>query len=253
AIDDIAKVLYSLNMNDGRILTQAQVQDMEATQMGWDTLQDGTGYRWVEKKGGWGAGGTTISTSIALFGPGVYGALFVNSDISAPGHQNNWKWCNKCQTLVFAGNASAGACPAGGMHDNTKGGTYLIAMNTSAVMGQDNWRWCNKCQALSFAGSQTLGTCSAGGVHDHAGSGNYVLMQKGGAALPDDSQENWRWCKKCQVLAFAGNPSTACAAGGVHDYTSSGNYVLETVVGADTVLHNAYMKALKPKAAAAVA
>src|SRR5215467_15880857 len=38
AIDDIAKVLYSLNMNDGRILTQAQVQDMEATQMGWDTL-----------------------------------------------------------------------------------------------------------------------------------------------------------------------------------------------------------------------
>ena len=78
-------------------------------------------------------------------------------------------------------------------------------------------------------------------------------MQKGGAVIPDDSQENWRWCKKCQVLAFAGNPSTACAAGGVHDYTSSGNYVLETVVGADTVLHNAYMKALKPQSAAAVA
>ena len=87
AIDDIAKVLYSLNANDGRILTSAQLQDMEATQMGWDTTTDRVGYRWVEKNGGWGSSGTTISTSIALFGPGVYGALFMNSDVSGPGRR----------------------------------------------------------------------------------------------------------------------------------------------------------------------
>jgi CubicO group peptidase (beta-lactamase class C family) len=81
AIDDIAKVLYSLNKNDGRILSKAQMADMEATPMGWDTKSDGT-HRWVEKNGGWGANGTTISTSIALLGPGMYGALFMNSDIS---------------------------------------------------------------------------------------------------------------------------------------------------------------------------
>ena len=75
-------MLYSLNKNDGRILTSAQLHDMEATQLGWDTLKDGTGYRWVEKNGGWGANNTTISTSIAMFGPGVYGALFLNSDVS---------------------------------------------------------------------------------------------------------------------------------------------------------------------------
>jgi len=40
-------------------------------------------------------------------------------------------------------------------------------------------------------------------------------------------QTNWRWCTKCQVLAFAGNPSAgACAAGGSHDHTGSGDYAL---------------------------
>jgi CubicO group peptidase (beta-lactamase class C family) len=82
AIEDVAKVLNSLNKNDGRILTSAQRADMEATPLGWDTKTDGTGYRWVEKNGGWGSGDTSISTSVALFGPGVYGALFMNSDIS---------------------------------------------------------------------------------------------------------------------------------------------------------------------------
>jgi CubicO group peptidase (beta-lactamase class C family) len=247
AIDDIDKVLNSLNKNDGRILTAAQVQDMETTRMGWDATQDGSGYRWVEKNGGWSAAGTTISTSIALFGPGVFGALFVNSDIAGPGLQNNWKECAKCETLVFAGNASAGQCPAGGTHDNTKGKNYLVATKASGVVGQENWRWCNKCQALSFAGSPSLGTCSAGGQHDHAGSGNYVLAQTSGGTPADDTQNNWRWCKECQVLAYAGSPSTACSAGGVHDYSSSGNYVLGYVVSADTVLREAYMKALKPK------
>jgi CubicO group peptidase (beta-lactamase class C family) len=249
AIDDINKVLYSLNKNDGRILTPAQWQDMQATPMGWDVKQDGTGYRWMEKNGGWGANGTSIGTSIALFGPGVFGALFVNSDISGPNLQNNWQWCSKCQALAFAGNASLGNCPAGGVHAHAGSRNYLVAMNASTVAGQDNWRWCNKCQALAFGGSASLGPCSAGGMHDHNASGNYILAQRGGGAIPDDSQDNWRWCNKCQVLTFAGNPSSLgpCKAGGVHDHTGSGNYVLGYVVGADTVLHNAYMKALTPK------
>jgi CubicO group peptidase (beta-lactamase class C family) len=82
SVEDIAKVLASLNKNDGRILSSAQLQDMETTPLGWDTLADSAGYRWVEKNGGWGANNTTISTSIALFGPGILGVLFMNSDIS---------------------------------------------------------------------------------------------------------------------------------------------------------------------------
>jgi len=83
AVEDIAKVLASLNRNDGRILTSAQLQDMVATKVGWDQVVDGaTGYRFIEKNGGWGANNTTISTSIALIGPSLFGALFMNSDIS---------------------------------------------------------------------------------------------------------------------------------------------------------------------------
>ena len=250
AIDDIAKVLYSLNKNDGRILTSAQLQDMQATPLGWDRKTDSKGYRWVEKNGGWGANGTTISTSIALFGPGVFGALFMNSDILGPGLQNNWQWCTKCQALAFAGNANLGDCPAGGLHDHTGSRNYCVSMGGAVPQGsQSNWRWCNKCQALSFGGSPSPGKCSAGGMHDHTGSGDYVLAIKAtNAALPQDSQDNWRWCKKCQVLSLAGGSSAGtCGAGGLHDHTGSGNYVLGYVVGADTVLYEEYMKTLKPK------
>jgi hypothetical protein len=246
AIEDIDKVLFSLNKNDGRILTPAQMQDMETTPLGWDTTKDGTGYRWVEKNGGWGSGLTSISTSIALFGPGVFGALFVNSDRSRPNFQNNWQWCKNCHGLAYAANATQGNCPAGGQHDHTGSSNYIVATKASGVAGQDNWRWCNKCQALSFAGSASLGPCSAGGQHDHTGSGNYVLVQKSGA-LPPYTQNNWKWCKKCQVLALAGGSTGPCGGGGTHDFTASGDYVLEFQVGADTVLRDAYMSALKPK------
>jgi len=250
AIDDIANVLYSLNKNDGRILTPAQLQDMQATPLGWDTILDGTGYRWVEKNGGWGANGTTISTSIALFGPGVFAALFVNSDISdssGPGVQNNWQWCRKCQGLAQVGSASAGNCAGGGLHDHTGSASYLVAMQGNGIVGQDNWRWCNKCQILAFAGGSNLGSCPAGGLHNHTGSNDYVLTTKSNLPLPQESQNNWRWCNKCQILAFGGGAGAGnCAAGGQHDHTGSSNYVLDYVVGADTVLHDAYMDALKP-------
>jgi CubicO group peptidase (beta-lactamase class C family) len=82
SVEDIAHVLVSLNKNDGKILTAAQLQAMETKPLGWDTKTDATGYGYVEKNGGWSWNGTSLSTSIALFGPGVIGVLFMNSDIS---------------------------------------------------------------------------------------------------------------------------------------------------------------------------
>ena len=76
----------------------------------------------------------------------------MNSDVLGPGLQNNWQWCKKCQAIAFAGNASLGDCPAGGLHDHTGSCNYCIAMNVAVPQGsQGNWRWCTKCQALSFA------------------------------------------------------------------------------------------------------
>lgn len=39
----------------------------------------------------------------------------------------------------------------------------------------------------------------------------------------DEAQSNWRYCKKCEVLAIG---SGNCPAGGIHDLTGSGEYTL---------------------------
>jgi len=92
-------------------------------------------------------------------------------DPAAPG-QDNWRWCNKCQMLAFAGADRNGACPAGDEHDHNGSGNYVL----NFAGGQDNWRWCNKCQGLTFAGGSVIGACAAGGQHDHGRSGNYSLL-----------------------------------------------------------------------------
>lgn len=88
--------------------------------------------------------------------------------------QDNWRWCNKCQGLFFAGNPTTGACPAEGGHDYSSSGNYVLWVAPGA--GQDNWRWCNKCQGLFFAGNATTGACPAEGGHDYSGSGDYRLL-----------------------------------------------------------------------------
>jgi hypothetical protein len=45
--------------------------------------------------------------------------------------------------------------------------------------------------------------------------------EKSGPAVAS-KQNNWRWCCKCQCLFFAG--IAVCPAGGVHNYSSSGDY-----------------------------
>src|ERR1700712_387087 len=45
--------------------------------------------------------------------------------------------------------------------------------------------------------------------------------------LPSSVQHNWRWCHKCQALAFAGHASPGpCSAGGVHNHAGSAQYDL---------------------------
>jgi len=147
-----------------------------------------------------------------------YVITFINPN-SLPG-QDNWRWCNKCQGLFFAGNHTPGSCPAGGMHDQAGSGNYIMAR--APGVGQDNWRWCNKCQGLFFAGHDQ-GVCPKGGSHDMAGSGNYRIATD---LAPGSGQDNWRYCNKCQGLFFAGHDQGVCPKGGSHDMAGSGNYGL---------------------------
>jgi predicted chitinase len=138
--------------------------------------------------------------------------------------QDNWRWCNKCQGLFFAGNPGS-VCPADhGAHDSTGSGDYSLVQNSSLFPGQDNWRWCNKCQGLFFAGNPGSVCPADHGAHDSTGSGDYSLVQNQPSFA---GQDNWRWCNKCQGLFFAGNPGSVCPADmAAHDSTGSGDYSL---------------------------
>jgi hypothetical protein len=140
--------------------------------------------------------------------------------------QPNWRWCKKCQGLIFFGrNESSGKCPAGAGHTREGSFEYFLVHSFSLPDGQDNWRWCRKCEGLFFAGNPSLGACPGGGVHDPSGSWNYSLLMNAPSSAP--GQRNWRWCNKCQGLFFGGNPSQGvCQAGGAHSSSGSGDYAV---------------------------
>jgi hypothetical protein len=142
-------------------------------------------------------------------------------------NQSNWRWCDKCQGLWFAGNPSKGSCPADhGDHSHSGSSNYTLTANAPAITPgvQTNWRWCDKCQGLWFAGNApSMGACPAGGGHTHPSSDAYTLNYHIGSPV----QSNWRWCNKCQGLWFAGNPSQGtCPGGGDHTHSGSEDYSL---------------------------
>jgi len=102
SVEDLGKLLLSLNGADGRILTDAEFRDMQDNPavhpVGWDwncpsnCSPPVAGVRWIEKNGllEYNGGPPLVTTSIAIFGganktpylPGAVGVLFVNSDIA---------------------------------------------------------------------------------------------------------------------------------------------------------------------------
>jgi CubicO group peptidase (beta-lactamase class C family) len=84
--EDMAKVLFSINAKDGRILfesaTESDIDDMRLRGLGLDVFNATE----LEKNGAWGAGGGLITATAAIFGPvsgpNVVGTLFINSEIS---------------------------------------------------------------------------------------------------------------------------------------------------------------------------
>ncbi len=105
SVKDYASVLVSLNAQDGKILHNCELNDMEVNStvvsghpVGWDIKSDGAGHRWLEKNGGDGSGsGALQTTSVGIYGgkagcvvkgkgtapvAGVAAVLFINSTIN---------------------------------------------------------------------------------------------------------------------------------------------------------------------------
>lgn len=144
---------------------------------------------------------------------------------NSPG-QDNWRWCSKCQGLFFAGRPGS-TCPADkGEHISAGSGNYtLVQMGPGEA--EMNWRKCNKCQGLFLAEGITLGEkCPVGGSHDMANSFKYILLRDyNPATVP--GQDNWRHCKKCDGLYFAGNAGSKCPKDRGAHLASDGNYTLQ--------------------------
>ena len=139
-----------------------------------------------------------ITTSMALFG-----ALLLNTEINYPGHQLGLQYCKKCFGLGFSPGSSQ-MCQAGGPHDYTNSWTFKIPNHTTTqANAQHGWRWCNECQGLTFVARSKIGRCPAGGEHDHIGSREHSILQNL-SSVPSLTQNNWRWCSKCQVMEWNG-------------------------------------------------
>jgi hypothetical protein len=156
--------------------------------------------------------------------------------------QDNWRWCDKCQGLWFAGH-ERGSCPGsgllGGGHSYDGSGNYSLESQSSFSNGQRGWRWCNKCEGMYFAanlladGSPNHGRCPAGEAHNPNGSGLYAIGSAVGPTSDGTPQSRWSFCQKCQGMFFSGNvlPGGApalgsCPAGSGHDPSRSGSYVV---------------------------
>lgn len=147
-----------------------------------------------------------------------------------PRGEGGWNWCNKCQIISFTG-LTHGPCSARHVHDTSGSGAYYIPFepeNFNGLASSRSWRRCEKCQGLAFAGGLGAGACEAGGEHryvQNAAGAPYVLSTNHFPYVHGETQDHWRHCRKCNLLAFDGY--SFCVAGGTHHSAQSENFFLE--------------------------
>jgi hypothetical protein len=88
--------------------------------------------------------------------------------------------------------AGHSTCPAGGLHDGSKSGHYLLTFGEGGTNTnpQGGWRWCKNCEGLFFDGHLNQNHCPAAvagtagqvggnvfGPHNGQDSGHYVLAR----------------------------------------------------------------------------
>ena len=85
------------------------------------------------------------------------------------GQQSNWRFCQKCHTLFFAG-YTGGDCQAGGYHSAQGANNFVLAHDVPAgPKAQQGWRFCENCHSMFFEGYGG-GRCPSGGKHSAKGA-----------------------------------------------------------------------------------
>lgn len=104
-------------------------------------------------------------------------------------------------------------------------GAALLTAAPAFAATQVGWRWCSKCQGLFFQPNGG-GLCPAGGGHDGSSSSRYALRYYSAPISSDMVQPEWRWCSRCQGLAWGGSGPGFCPGSGRHIHSESFNYHL---------------------------
>jgi hypothetical protein len=152
-----------------------------------------------------------------------------------------FRWCNRCQSMWFINGNNSGHCPVSHLWDHNHysngSGVYTIRRTTEPGAGQPGWHWCVSCKAVWFLGrlEHRWGVCPIWPTIGHSPGepvpdlllDSYRLETVSNNNGPG-GQANWRRCRKCNVLFFAGNSiaATRCPAGGNHDGSLSDNYLM---------------------------
>ena len=145
--------------------------------------------------------------------PAVLNRIHGFTSMSSITTQNGWAFCSKCQGLFYSRNSSNGVCPEGGAHDPGQSGAYSLD--------------------FSLAGSPLAVEAAKRASALGQAKQEAALLAKAAAAA---GQSDWKWCKRCQGLFYAGNglDETLCPAwhpnkagsSRFHDPKGSGDYTL---------------------------
>jgi hypothetical protein len=141
--------------------------------------------------------------------------------------QPDWRWCNKCQGLSYAGGAQVGTCPAGGSHAVQSDNYSLLINSRNSFLLGDAAGICDWQPGKVFVAKDTS-MCVV--VHAFGGTADLPTA----TITVGDAQSNWRWCSKCQGLAYGGESQGVCPAGGQHEFQGSDDYSLLHDVAATT-------------------
>lgn len=139
--------------------------------------------------------------------------------------QTDWKYCNRCQVLCYAGPDAPSAAPCGKAqgisHDFTGSGTYSVLYNDGTAPYQADWRFCVNCHALVFMGTPTVGLCPWGGNHqplvpDQDRSPDQTFDYQ----VAGNFQPGWHWCTSCMALFYPqGSNMGHCSANNRNGHT----------------------------------
>lgn len=136
--------------------------------------------------------------------------------------QHGWRRCNVCQGIFWQDSPGL-SCIGGAMHVWPTSAEYNAPWGDVQPGCQPGWARCTTCGGLVFRPG--VGVCSDGAPHtfdEFDASYNVPFQEQPGIAM----QAGWRWCQKCQRLWHADHPPGQCFAGGTHDATGSGAYLL---------------------------